>query len=80
MPSNKPEKAREYYINYKEKLQERNKTKNYCNKCYALISPWNWSKHCKTNKHIKNTEIYEENQKVLEHNEDRAEVYEKYIM
>jgi hypothetical protein len=70
MPSNTPEKAREYYINYKNTLQERNKIKKHCHCCDTDITPWNWNKHTKTKIHIKklgqllptieNTEIDEE--------------------
>jgi hypothetical protein len=51
MPSNTPEKAREYYINYKNTLQERNKIKKHCHCCDTDITPWNWNKHTKTKIH-----------------------------
>jgi hypothetical protein len=79
MPSNTPEKAREYYLNYyKEKLQERNKTKNYCFYCNALITPWNWSKHTQTKKHVQKVAYKDAERK--ESDNDRASDYEKYNM
>ncbi len=78
MPSNTPEKAREYYLNYKEKLQERNKEKKYCFHCNVLITPWNYSKHTKTKKHIQKVEAREAERK--EADNDRALDYEKYNM
>ena len=78
MPSNTPEKAREYYLNYKEKLQERNKIKNYCFHCNALITPWNWSKHLKTKKHAK--KVLERQEERKEADNDRASDYDQYNM
>jgi hypothetical protein len=52
MTSNTPEKAREYYLNYKQTLNERNKNKKICSCCNTLITPWNWSKHTKTKRNI----------------------------
>lgn len=95
MPSNKPEKAREYYLNYKETLQERNKNKRHCCYCKTDISPWNWAKHTKTNKHIREQGIKEEDLNIQsiqickdyrtiwykddDNDDDRCSEYEKYL-
>ena len=77
MTSNTPEKAREYYLNYKQTLNERNKNKKYCSCCNTLITPWNWSKHTKTHKHIRNEQTVKDN---TEDDSDKCKDYEKYVM